>query len=113
MKRTFNGPASGKGALYAWEGNNKVGSGSMEITESAAPGKVILKLDFIKPMEGHNITEFTLVPGGDSTTVTWAMYGPVPYFAKIMHMFFSMEKMVGGSFEEGLANLKAKAEAAK
>ena len=113
MRRTFSGPTSGKGAKYAWEGNNKVGSGGMEITESAPPGKVTLKLDFIKPMEGHNITEFTMVPGGDSTTVTWAMYGPVPYLAKIMHMFFSMEKMVGGSFEEGLANLKAKAEAAK
>ena len=41
------------------------------------------------------------------------MHGPVPYMAKIMQLFFSMEKMVGGSFEEGLANLKAAAEAAK
>ena len=113
LKRTYSGPSSGKGAQYAWEGNSKVGSGSMEITEASPPGKIVIRLDFMKPFEAHNIAEFTLVPGGDSTTVTWAMYGPSPYMAKIMHLFFSMDRMVGGSFEEGLANLKAAAEAAK
>lgn len=113
LTRTYSGPSSGKGAHYAWEGNSKVGSGSMEISEASPPGKIVIRLDFMKPFEAHNIAEFTLVPGGDSTTVTWAMYGPLPYMAKIMHLFFSMEKMVGGSFEEGLANLKAAAEAAK
>lgn len=113
LKRIFSGPSSGKGAMYAWEGNSKVGSGSMEITEASPPGKIVIKLDFIKPFEGHNIAEFTLVPGGDSTSVTWAMYGPVHYMAKIMQMFFSMDSMVGGQFEQGLANLKAAAEAAK
>ena len=34
MKRTYSGAASGKGAVYAWEGNSKVGEGRMEITES-------------------------------------------------------------------------------
>ena len=113
MKRSFSGAASGKGAAYAWEGNSKVGSGSMEITEASPPGKIVIKLDFIKPFEGHNVAEFTLVPGGDSTTVTWAMHGPVPYMAKIMQMFFSMDRMVGGQFEQGLANLKAAAETGK
>jgi uncharacterized protein YndB with AHSA1/START domain len=113
LKRSFSGPSSGKGAMYAWEGNNKVGSGSMEITEASPPGKIVIKLDFIKPFEGHNIAEFTLVPGGDSTSVTWAMYGPVPYMAKIMQMFFSMDRMVGGQFEQGLANLRAAAESGK
>lgn len=113
LKRTFSGPASGTGAIYAWEGDSKVGTGSMEITEAAPPGKILIKLDFMKPMEAHNIAEFTLVPAGDATSVTWAMYGPVAYMAKIMHMFFSMERMVGGQFETGLANLKAAAEAQK
>ena len=111
QKRTFTGPGNGKGAKYAWEGNSKVGSGSMEILESA-PGKIVIKLDFIKPFEGHNTAEFTLVPSAGSTEVTWAMHGPVPYIGKIMQMFFSMEKMVGGQFETGLANLKAGAEEA-
>jgi uncharacterized protein YndB with AHSA1/START domain len=110
LKRTYSGPTSGVGSLYAWEGNSKVGSGSMEIRESSPPGKVLIKLDFLKPFEAHNTAEFTMVPKGDTTDVTWAMYGPSPYFSKIMQTFMSMDKMVGGDFEKGLANLKAAAE---
>ena len=110
MKRTFGAVTSGKGATYAWEGNKDVGSGSMEITESVAPSKVGLKLDFLKPFEAHNTVELTLSPAGDVTNVTWAMQGPTPYFAKIIHVFMDMDSMVGKDFEAGLANLKAAAE---
>src|SRR5713226_1182040 len=110
MKRTHSGAASGKGAVYKWEGNGKVGAGSMEITESSPPSKVAIKLDFIKPFEGHNIAEYTLETKGDSTNVTWAMYGPSPFISKVMQVFFSMDSMVGKDFETGLANLKAIAE---
>ena len=113
MKRTFGATTAGKGATYAWEGNSKVGSGRMEIRESSPPGRILINLDFMKPMEAHNIAEFTLLPKGDTTDVTWAMYGPSPFLSKVMQTFFSMEKMVGGSFAEGLANLKAAAEAGK
>ncbi len=50
------------------------------------PNKIALKLDFVKPFEAHNIVMFTLEPEGGSTNVTWAMEGPVPYFAKIIHL---------------------------
>jgi polyketide cyclase/dehydrase/lipid transport protein len=110
MKRTYSGAASGKGAVYAWEGNGNVGKGRMEITEATAPGKVALNLDFEKPFEAHNIAEFTMVPKGDATEVTWAMHGPSPYMMKVMHLFFDMDKMVGTDFEAGLASLKAIAE---
>ena len=109
MKRIFSGAPSGKGAKYVWEGNKNVGSGAMEIIDTT-PNKVLIKLDFMKPFEAHNIAEFTLEPGGNSTTVTWAMYGPSPYIAKLMHVFFSMDRMLGKDFEAGLANLKAIAE---
>ena len=110
LKRSYSGPPSGKGAAYAWEGNKNVGSGSMEITESVAPSKIVLRLDFLKPFEAHNTTEFTFVPQGDATTVSWAMFGPSPYMSKLMGIFFNMERMVGGQFEQGLANLKALSE---
>jgi uncharacterized protein YndB with AHSA1/START domain len=110
MKRTYGLKSAGQGATYAWDGNNNVGSGSMEILDARAPQKVSIKLDFSRPFEAHNIAEFTLVPGGDGTDVTWLMQGPVPYFAKIIHVFMDMDKMVGGQFAEGLANLKAAAE---
>jgi uncharacterized protein YndB with AHSA1/START domain len=110
LKRTYGGTASGKGAVYAWDGNKDVGQGRMEIVQSLPPSKVALKLNFIKPFEAQNTVEFTLAPQGDSTTVTQAMYGPSPYISKLMGIFFSMEKMVGQKYEEGLANLKAIAE---
>ena len=38
------------------------------------------------------------------------MIGPAPYMQKLMGVFMSMDKMVGGDFETGLANLKTLAE---
>jgi len=105
MKRTYSGAASGVGAIYGWEGDANVGSGSMEVLSSSAQ-KITIKLDFLKPLEAHNTAEFLLQPQGNSTEVTWAMEGPVPYFAKIIHLFFNMDKMVGGDFAAGLADLK-------
>ena len=110
MTRTYSGPASGVGAVYAWSGNKDVGSGRMEITESVPFSKVTLALDFLTPFETHNTTEFALVPSGDSTTVTWTMRGPNLYLGKVMSIFVSMDKLIGKDFVAGLANLKAATE---
>ena len=110
MKRTHGGAASGVGAKYAWEGNKDVGSGSMEIVEATAPSKLVVKLDFIKPFEGHNIAEFTLAPAAGGTRVNWAMYGPSPFMSKVMQVFMNFDRMIGRDFEEGLAHLKSAAE---
>jgi carbon monoxide dehydrogenase subunit G len=109
-KGTYSGAASGPGATYAWE-SGKIGSGRMTIAEANAPGRVTIKLDFIKPFEAHNMAEFTITPDGDGSRVTWAMFGPNTFLSKLIHVFFSMDKMVGGDFEDGLAALKALAEA--
>src|SRR5258708_37954608 len=106
MKRTFGGAAMGKGAIYQWDGNKNVGSGSMEIIEATAPSKIVIKLDFFTPFEGHNTAEFTMLPQGDATNVTWLMHGPLPFMGKIMHVFINMDRMVGKDFEAGLINLK-------
>lgn len=110
MKRTHSGAAAGKGAAYAWEGNSKVGQGRMEIIESTPPSRVAIQLDFVKPFEGHNVAEFTLVPQGDATQLSWVMRGPSPYVARLMGIFFNMDQMIGKDFEAGLAKLKADAE---
>jgi len=109
MKRAYAGPAAGKGAAYEWDGNKEVGRGRMEILE-VTPSKVVIKLDFITPFEAHNIAEFTARPQGDNTNVTWAMYGPSPFIAKVMQTVINMDRMVGKDFEAGLQNLKAVAE---
>ena len=110
MKRTLSGAASGQGAVYEWDGNGNVGRGRMEILESSPPAKIAIKLDFIKPFEGHNIAEFTLEPDVDATRVTWTMSGPSPYVGKVMSVFLDMDRMIGTDFEAGLANLKAATE---
>jgi len=105
MKRTFSGNESGKGAVYAWDGNKNVGAGRMEILDAVLP-KIVIKLDFIKPFEGHNTAEFTMLPRGGATDVTWTMYGATPLLGKVMHVFINMDRMIGKDFETGLANLK-------
>ncbi|WIW45588.1 SRPBCC family protein [Bradyrhizobium sp. 62B] len=110
MKRSFGGPEEGKGATYAWDGNNNVGAGRMEILEANGPSKLRIKLDFERPFEGHNTAEFTFVPQGDATLVTWAMYGPAPFMSKIMQVFINMDSMIGKDFEAGLVSLKKLAE---
>jgi len=109
LTRDYSGAASGRGAAYAWQGK-KAGQGRMEIVESTPPSKIVIDLDFIKPFRAHNSAEFTLVPSGETTNVIWAMSGPNLFIGKVMSIFMNMDKMVGKSFEEGLANMKAVAE---
>jgi hypothetical protein len=115
LERIYSGADRGVGAVYDWKGNNKVGTGRMEILEADAPGRVLIKLDFFKPFEGHNHALFTLEPEAGGTRVTWAMFGPKAcgagaFMHFIMGLLFNMEKMVGAQFEQGLRQLKAAAE---
>jgi uncharacterized protein YndB with AHSA1/START domain len=107
LQRTFTGASSGVGAKYAWVGNKKVGEGSMEITHSEPAKRMQLDLHFIKPFRADNVTEFTLSPAnGGGTSLKWEMRGERPFMFRVMGLFFSMDKLVGGDFERGLANLK-------
>ena len=110
MTRTFEGPASGKGAIYAWSGNKNVGSGRMEITEAVPPGRIVIKLDFLTPFEAHHTAEFTLEPQNDATQVLWVMHGPQSFPSRLMGLFMNMDRMIGNDFEAGLASLKALSE---
>lgn len=110
LKRSYSGPQAGVGAVYAWQGNNEVGTGRMEITGSQPASRVEIKLDFQMPFEAHNTAEFILSPENGGTRLTWTMYGPSPYTHRLMQVFFDMDDMVGSRFDQGLANLKAAAE---
>ncbi len=106
MKKSYGNITVGKGAVYEWDGNSTVGQGRMELIDSAPPSRVTIKLDFVRPMEGHNVVIFTLTPQGGQTQVTWAMDGPMPFLSKLISVFMNMDTMVGRDFEVGLANLK-------
>jgi uncharacterized protein YndB with AHSA1/START domain len=111
MQRSFSGAERGKGAVYEWNGNRQVGSGRMEILDAPAPDKIVIKLDFFTPFEGHNTAEFTLLPQGDATQVSWLMHGPAALMSKLMQVFMNLDHMIGRDFETGLANLKRITEA--
>jgi hypothetical protein len=110
-KQTFEGPRAGTGAALAWAGNKNVGEGRMAITESRPSEFIRFRLEFIKPFAGTNTAEFTFKPQGDQTAVTWTMSGHQNFIAKAICMFMDMDKMVGGQFERGLAQMKSVAEA--
>jgi len=110
LKRTYGGAERGKGAIYAWEGNKNVGSGRMEILEANSPSLVKIQLDFLKPFEAHNIAEFTMLPQGNATHLSWVMSGPAPFMSKVMQVFMSFDKMIGKDFETGLARIKSASE---
>lgn len=107
MRRTYSGAASGKGAIYEFEGNGEIGAGRLEITDATPPSKVVLRLDMIKPFQASNVVEYMIAPKGAASEVTWSMQGRQPLLAKVMCLVFNMDKMVGGDFEAGLANLKS------
>ena len=112
MKQTYEGAPAGVGAIYTWVGNKNVGEGRMTLTESRPSDLIRIKLEFFKPFAGTNIAEFTFKPEGNQTAVTWSMAGKNNFMAKAIHLFMNMDKMIGGQFETGLAQMKSIVEAA-
>ena len=112
MKHAYEGAPAGPGAIYTWAGNHEVGEGRMTLTESRPSELIRITLEFMKPFRGTSTAEFTFKPEGDHTVVTWSMAGRNNFLAKAVHMFMDMDKMIGGNFEKGLADMKSVVEAA-
>jgi|HubBroStandDraft_6_1064221.scaffolds.fasta_scaffold121519_3 uncharacterized protein YndB with AHSA1/START domain len=110
LQRSYGGPAAGRGALSAWHGAGESGAGRMQITNSAAPERVEVTVDFTRPFVAHNINEFTLIARGDSTQVTWDLTAQNRYSMKVMGLFVDMGTKIGEHLEKGLAALKSAAE---
>jgi hypothetical protein len=109
LRRTYEGPEHGVGAVYEWSGNRKAGAGRMEILQ-VTPQGVAVDLLFTKPFRSHNRLEFSLTPtpDGAGTEVVWRMIAPRTLSSRIMGLFMNMDKVVGGDFERGLAQLDAR-----
>ena len=110
MRRTYGGAERGVGAVYEWQGNDKVGAGKMEIKSVEPNARVTIQLEFFRPWEARNIADFVLSPGSSGTEVSWAMSGPSPYMSRVMSVFMNLDRLVGKEFETGLAKLKTAAE---
>ena len=107
---TFSGPAAGQGASFHWDGNDKVGAGTMMITESKPDTRVTTRTDFVRPFIGTSHSDFVLSQMGDQTNVIWTMSGTHSFISKAICLVMSMETMLGADFERGLAQLKQVAE---
>lgn len=110
MKATYEGQPAGAGAIYRWAGNSDVGEGSMTILESRPNELVRMKLAFVTPFEATNTVDFTIQEKEGQSLFSWSMFGTNNFMAKAIHLVMNMDKMVGGDFEKGLADLKALAE---
>ena len=109
MKITYSGPASGKGAAHAWT-SDRAGEGRLEITDSAAAvaGQHAPRHDQADGGPQRDRVRAATAVGG--TNVSWSMSGEYNYITKVMCVFVSMDRMIGGEFDKGLADLKAMAE---
>ena len=108
-KNSFEGPTSGEGAKFVWDGNSDVGAGNMTITESVPNDHVRLRLEFVRPFAGVSDTLFTIKPAGNKTNVTWTMSGKNGLLGKAISLFMNCEKMIGPQFEKGLASMEVAA----
>ncbi len=109
-RNEFSGPEAGPGAVFRWIGDANVGEGIMTIEKSVPDSAVHVDLEFLRPFPGHNAVAFTLEPQSDGTVVSWSMAGRYALVPKIVGLFISMDRMIGGDFEAGLTRLKTLAE---
>lgn len=110
IRRSFSGPESGVGAESEWTSEGRAGAGHMAITESVAPERAVIDVQFVKPFVAHNVNTFALEPDGAATKVTWRMQGTNVYMLKLMSVLVNMDRMMGEHFENGLRDLKSAAE---
>ena len=111
LKQGYEGAPAGAGAVYTWAGNRQVGEGRMTITESRPNDLIRVRLEFLKPVANTSLAEFTFKLQGTQTAVTWSMTGTNNFMAKAFHLVMNMDRMIGGQFDKGLADMKSAVEA--
>jgi hypothetical protein len=109
IRLTFSGAPSGVGASYHFVGE-KMGEGRMTLAEVRPNERVAVRGEFIKPFAGTHDIEFTLKPAAGGVAVTWAISGRNRFVGKAISLFIGTDRMIGGPFEQGLADLKRVAE---
>jgi hypothetical protein len=102
IRNVVSTPSDGKGARVDFDGSC---AGTLSLRDSA-PSKIAMRLEMTKPMKADNEIEFSFIPRGNSTEVSWTMQGKQPYLGKLMSTFINCDRMVGKQFEQGLAELK-------
>ncbi|MEW6055089.1 MAG: SRPBCC family protein [Bdellovibrionota bacterium] len=106
-KMVYSGPDAGVGSRTSWESGGRLGTGSATIVDSVPNQKVGIKLEYVKPMNMTQDSEYLVKSSGNQSEVTWRVQGKNNFMGNLMCLFMNRDKMVGGMFEKGLSNLKA------
>lgn len=107
LENTFSGPESGVGNKMEWTSKD-LGTGTQEITAIEQDARVETALDFGDM--GTAKAAFILEPAGEGTAIEWQFVGDMGMNPIGRWMGLMMDTWVGGDYERGLANLKAKVE---
>jgi hypothetical protein len=106
IKRTYEKPETGVGAVCNWVGNDSVGTGKMVITESDI-SHINVELDYQFPPIGKLFYRFDFTPNNKETLVSWQLYGDDDFSDKLNHLISGRDKTVDAYLANGLAQLKA------
>ena len=113
MKTTLTGEDGKPGSVYSWEGNDKVGAGSMT-NESTTADEMKIGLHFLKPWESKAKVEWHAKDAGNNqTNAVWKMTSEAPFPWNGLMMVMGMKKMMEKDFDKGLNKLKAYIESGK
>lgn len=104
VTNTLGSPSAGSGAYVDFVGSQ---TGKLSIADSRPDSKIAMRLQMTKPMACDHAIDFSLIPRGNTTNVTWTISGKQPYLGKLMSVFINCDRMVGKQFEQGLADLKS------
>ncbi len=110
ITKTFEGQRRGVGARYHYVGR-RAGEGRMTIVEAVPGERIVIRAEFIRPIAATNRIALAIVPTADGVALTWAVSGTNGFAAKALGVVVNMDRIVGGAFEQGLAELTALAEA--
>ena len=106
MEKSYEGPEAGVGAVYKWSGNDSVGTGVLEITESIPHEYIKSTLTFTSPWESESIVEWNFEETAEGVKATWAVNGELPGYL----FWMDPEDMMGEDFQKGVDQLKVVAE---
>ena len=109
MKLTYTGIDGAAGSAYTWDSkNNDVGSGAMTSTNVKGT-RMDYHLEFVRPYKSIADGYLKVKDSAGMAKATWSFttHMAFPMNALQLFPFMNMDKMVGGDFERGLANLRS------
>lgn len=106
-KVEYKGTDGTVGFMSAWDSDKEAGKGEQEIVAITEGTQINFELRFIKPFEGKAYTDMVAKDADvGETKVTWTFKGHTPYPFNLMHLFMSMDEMMGTEMDKSLGNLK-------